>query len=245
MSYEKFAAFYDGLTGNVRYDEYAKYLRDIFDKFSPEGGTVLDAACGTGNITCRLSDMGYEMIGVDSSPEMLGAAKEKSGERDILYLCQDLEELDLYGTVDKAVCTLDSLNHMESIEKIEEIFRRISLFMNRDGVFVFDMNSLYKHEKVLGDNTFIYDNDEVYCVWQNFFNENDKSIDIELDFFAPEGRGKYERYFESFSEYYYSPEEIMKLLDKSSFKTEGIFEFLTFNPPGDKTERIIFVARKI
>lgn len=242
MSYGVFASFYDALTPDVRYDEYAAYVDGIIKKYVPNAKIVLDAACGTGNMTVRLAEKGYDMIGVDLSAEMLNAAKEKSG-KDILYLCQDLTELDLYGTIDACVCALDSLNHIESEEKLLNVFEKISLFMNNGGVFIFDLNTLYKHREILSENTFVYDLENVFCVWQNFFNNDDSSVDIELDFFERQGN-VYKRYFESFSEYYYSGETVVKLLEASGFELVGHFDSLSFEKPTQKSERTVFIARK-
>lgn len=242
MSYGIFASFYDALTPDVRYDEYAAYVDGIIKKYFPDAKIVLDAACGTGSMTVRLAKKGYDMIGVDKSVEMLNAAREKS-DKGILYLCQDLSELDLYGTIDACVCTLDSFNHIEDEETLLKAFEKISLFMNVGGVFIFDMNTLYKHREVLADNTFVYDLDDLYCVWQNFYNEDDSSVDIELDFFE-EQDGLYKRYFESFSEYYYDDETVRSLLEKSGFEVAGRFDSLSFEEPNEKSERTVFVARK-
>lgn len=242
MSYNIFATFYDRLTENVRYDEYAEYLKKIFEKYCVNDGIILDAACGTGSITKRLSGYGYDMIGVDMSEDMLSVAKEKS-DGTILYLCQDLAELDLYGTIDGAVCTLDSINHIEDEEILLRAFEKISLFMNKGGIFVFDVNTLYKHKYILADNTFVYDLDDIYCVWQNFFNDDDNSVDIELDFFEKKNE-LYERHFESFSEFYYSEKQIRNNLEKSGFEILEIFDNLSFESAKENSERIIYIARK-
>lgn len=241
MSYEILASFYDSLTQDVRYDEYASYLDELIKKYNKDACIVLDAACGTGSITRRLSRLGYDMIGVDVSEEMLSVAKEKSDES-ILYLCQDLCELDLFGTVDVAVSTLDSINHIEK-ESLTDVFKKISLFMNKGGIFIFDVNSLYKHRCVLSNNTFVYDEENVYCVWQNFYNEDDLSIDIELDLFEKKD-GCYVRHFESFSEYFYDDDFLKKLLAENGFELVSTFEALTSESVKEDSERIIYVARK-
>lgn len=242
MSYGVFASFYDELTEDVRYDEYAEYIDKLIKKYSSDTKIVLDAACGTGNMTTRLAKKGYDMIGVDQSAEMLGFAREKSADG-ILYLCQDLCELDLFGTIDACVCALDSFNHFDSVEKLQKAFEKISLFMNDGGLFVFDLNTKYKHKEILADNTFVYDFENIYCVWQNFYNEDDSSVDIELDFFEKDGE-KYNRYFESFSEYWYCDETINELLEKSGFEKIDCFECLTFDKPKKDSERIVYTARK-
>ena len=169
MSYGVFSEFYDALTANVSYDTVSQVLSSLLTRYGKSRGLLLDLACGTGSVSVRLAKKGYEVIGVDLSPEMLSEAQNKaySAGQNILFLCQDMTALDLYGTVDAAVCTLDGLCHLPNEESVFAALRKVSLFMNPGGVFLFDVNSDYKHRAVLGNNTFVYDTDDVYCVWQN------------------------------------------------------------------------------
>ena len=143
---------------------------------------------------------GYDMIGIDSSPMMLTQAQEKKYEYELpmLFLCQDMTDLDLFGTIDAAVCTLDSLNHLETADDIRKTIAKVGLFMNHGGIFIFDVNTIYKHREILGNNTFVYDCDDVYCVWQNQLSEDD-SVEISLDIFEYDD-GAYFRESESFRE---------------------------------------------
>lgn len=168
MSYGVFSEFYDALTANVSYDTVSQVLSSLLTRYGKSRGLLLDLACGTGSVSVRMAQKGYEVIVVDLSPEMLSEAQNKaySAGQNILFLCQDMTALDLYGTVDAAVCTLDGLCHLPDEESVFAALRKVSLFMNPGGVFLFDINSVYKHRAVLGNNTFVYDTDDVYCVWQ-------------------------------------------------------------------------------
>ncbi|MBQ6018690.1 MAG: class I SAM-dependent methyltransferase, partial [Clostridia bacterium] len=156
--YGEFAYYYDALTRNAEYENRAEKIASFLRRYGKTRGILLDAACGTGTMAELFSRMGYDVIGVDSSPEMLAAAQEKKFESgsNILYLNQDLRSLDLYGSIECAVCCLDSLNHMPDEEGLRDAIRSIGFFMEKDGIFVFDVNTKYKHEKVLGDNAFVY-----------------------------------------------------------------------------------------
>ena len=185
MSYGVFADFYDGLTLNVDYARRASYIAVLFAKLGHNMGLTLDLACGTGSLTLELAKMGVDVYGVDGSEEMLSVASEKAFEQNIdtLFLCQKMQELDLYGTIDTCVCSLDSINHLTSENDVIETFRRIEKYLAPDGLFVFDANTVYKHRNILGDNCFIYDTDTVFCAWQNSYCEKDNRVDITLDFF--------------------------------------------------------------
>lgn len=245
MSYDVFASFYDVLTENVDYKNYAAYIKRLFDRYGKNISCVLDVACGTGSLTEEMSLLGYEMIGVDRSYEMLMQAetKKREGNYDILYLCQSAEELDLFGTVQGAICTLDSINHITDEETVKKAFEKISLFTEKDGIFIFDMNTQYKHREILGDNTFVYDLDEVYCVWQNEFDEENQLTHVFLDLFS-ETDGLYERFCEEFDERAYSHENVLEWLEISGFELVDFFEEFTERKPVENTERIVYIARK-
>lgn len=245
MSYESFSLFYDRLTENVDYKSYAAYIKRLFERYGKNTDSVLDVACGTGSLTTELAILGYDMIGADISEDMLTVAQEKKLESglDILYLCQSAEDLDLYGTVQGAVCTLDSINHITDENAVIKAFKKISLFMEKDGIFIFDLNTEYKHREVLGNNTFVYDLEDVYCVWQNEYDTKNKVTHISLDIFNEE-EGLYERFSEEFDECVYSHEKVLNWLGMSEFELVDFFKEMTEEKPDETTERIIYIARK-
>lgn len=244
--YNDFAYSYDTLMADVDYDKRSEYISSLFKKFDRAPTLMLDLACGTGEFSNRFAKNGVSVIGVDISYDMLSIAREKSAEQgnDILYLCQDAVELDLYGTIDGAICCLDSLNHITEYENFCKAIARVSLFLEKDRLFIFDLNTVYKHREVLGNNTFVIDTQDVYCVWQNEYNDADCSVDINLDFFVPDG-DVYYREGESFSERAYTEKEVLAALDKAGLKIEATFDDLSENAPNEKSERIIYVTRKV
>ncbi len=247
MSYGIFSSVYDILTENVPYERIADSVCSLLHKNGVNGGLLLDLGCGTGTLSFLLEKKGYDIIGVDASEDMLTVANEKKYEENssAMFLCQKGDELDLYGTIDCAVSSLDTINHIDNLEKIEKTFSLISLFMNMDGIFIFDMNTPYKHEKILGNNTFVYDMDEVYCVWQNSFDESSRITSIDLDFFIKnEDDDEYERYSESFCEYSYKVEDIIKIIEKNGFTLLEVYDDYGDRIPDDETERITFVCKK-
>ncbi len=243
-SYDVFSQFYDSLTQNVDYKERADFFRTLLIRYGvSDGATILDMGCGTGKFTCEMAKLGYDMIGTDISPEMLCEARNNIYDSDVqmLLLCQSMEELDLFGTVDAAVSTLDSINHLPDKESVKKAFYNAGLFMNPDGVFIFDVNTVFKHREILADNTFIYDTDDVFCVWQNSLNE-DNSVDISLDFFAPDG-DVYYRESEEFTERAYEIEDIKKWLSEAEFEVLDIFNDISLSPLKDNSQRAVIAAR--
>lgn len=238
--YGDFAEVYDLLTFNVPYDELADYYAEILGRFG--AGSVLDMGCGTGSLTVRLAERGFKMTGQDASPEMLTIAAAKSSE--VMWICQNMEETDLGGTVGAVISTLDSVNHLESEHAAAACFRRAAECLESGGVFAFDVNTVFKHSEILGDNTFVYDIDGVYCVWQNAFDERDNGVDIELDLFFENGDGSYSRGGESFRELAFSVGKYRELLQNAGFEVLNVWEYPTFNEPTEQSEKLTFLAKK-
>lgn len=244
-AYTAFAQYYDELTQNVRYSERADYIESLLERFDHEPGLTLDLACGTGSLTVELKKRGLDIYGVDGSADMLMQAQSKAVVEglDILFLNQKMQNLDLYGTIDTCICTLDSLNHIIKTEELQKVFDKVSLFMNPAGLFIFDVNTPYKHERILADNVFVYDKRDVFCVWQNTLLEN-LTIKINLDFFEKQG-SLYRRYSESFCERAYTERELRDMLMSSGFEILSIYGELTFEAPGEDSQRNVYVVKKI
>lgn len=239
--YGDFAAVYDLLTINVPYDEIAEYYTKILCKITGER-RLLDLGCGTGNLTTLLAERGFDVIGLDASSEMLAIAANKS--QKVRWICQDMTQADLGEEVDAVISTLDSINHLESAAEIAACFASAAANLKRGGAFVFDVNTIFKHREILSDNTFVYDVDGAFCVWQNEFCAEDNGVSIDLDIFFEEEDGSYTRGGESFREIALSVDEMKKLLEKSGFEVVEIYEYLTFNQPSENSEKLLFVTKK-
>lgn len=240
-AYSDFADAYDALTFNVPYDEIADYYINIVSSLT-DGKRLLDMGCGTGSLTVRLARRGFDVIGQDASCEMLSYAAEKSGE--VQWICQRMEETELGEEMDVIVSTLDSINHLPDKRAAERCFKKAAENLKAGGAFVFDVNTVYKHKEVLGSNTFVYDVDGVYCVWQNSFDSSGNGVDIELDLFFEEDDGTYTRGGESFREVAFTEEELAEMLTAAGFEVVNVWEYLTFNEPNERSEKLLFAARK-
>lgn len=241
--YHAFSQFYDNLTFNVDYPKRADYLQSVLSLWGHAPGLALDLACGTGTLTLELKERGWDIFGVDASQEMLSTAMDKAYDKEIsvLFLCQRMESLDLYGTIDTCISTLDSLNHITDKATLQRAFDRVALFMNPDGLFVFDVNTVHKHRAILADNTFVYDTDKVFCVWQNSLKENN-IVNIELDLFEKTG-SLYTRHTERFKERAYEIDELREMLSFAGFETLAVYRDLTTDAPAEDADRVVFVAR--
>ena len=243
--YGNFASVYDQLITGVDYRQIGEYFDACIRKAGGRKGILLDLGCGTGSLSMVMDELGYDVIGVDGSYEMLGEAMEKRAQsgRDILYLAQDMTELALCGTGGAVVSSLDSLNHLTRSADFDRAVGRAALFLEPGGVMAFDVNTPYKHRQVLADNTFVYDTDEVYCVWQNTADGDLTRMD--LDLFVRQEDGAYIRMEDHFSERAYSREEIEASLIRHGMEITGVYDAWTFDPPKPDSERLVFVARMV
>lgn len=243
-NYDVIAEFYDRFTQDVDYDARADYIDKLLKGSEIGCKTVLDLACGTGSLTVRLAELGYDMIGVDNSEDMLSLARMKPNGERVLWLCQEGEELDLYGDIDCAICTLDSVNHILDFDELVRVFKRVSLFMNRGGRFIFDVNTVYKHREILGDNCFVWEDDGVFCAWQNEFEEGTNTVNMQLDFFIECVDG-YDRETQLVTERAYTHEELRRALELSGFELVAVYDDMSLDAPNDESERAFYVARNV
>lgn len=239
MSYNTFAKFYDKLTENVEYKKRADYISSFFKKYADKCDTVLDLACGTGSVSEYLSDLGYNVIGLDLSDEMLTVASSKQI-KNTMFIKGDMTDFELPHKVDCCVCSLDSINHLKDIVEVKKCFDCVYNSLNDGGVFVFDVNTVYKHKNVLGNNTFVFDEEDFFLSWDNEYL-GDNTVRILLDFFVYNGKN-YDRFSEEFNEKTYSVNELKSVLN--NFNIIGIYDELNLDDIKDNSERIYFVLKK-
>ena len=241
--YNDFAYIYDKLINDVDYKEWADYYFKIFQRYGLSPKLGLDLGCGTGNLTVELANRGIEMTGVDLSEDMLMVAREKSEGMDILYLNQDMTEFELYGTVDFIVSSLDCINYITDKRDLQRVMKLANNYLEPGGLFIFDINTRYKLENVIGDNTFILEDDDCFCSWQNEYDKRRKLSDFYLTFFLKDGEN-YTRFDEHHTERAYGIEEIKSLIESSGMRLLKVYHNLSFENPKKNSERVFFVAQE-
>ncbi len=246
LSYSAIAECYDALNSHIDYSSWASFLHsEIRAGGVSDGSLVLDLACGTGNITLPLAALGYDMIGIDLSESMLNVARSKRGGQDILWLCQDMRSFELYGTVGAVVCCLDSINYLTSKKDLAKCFSLVHNYLDPDGIFIFDINTPYKFEKVYGENHYILEDDGIYCGWQNYYSKKSGRCDFALSVFYEKGDGSYERFDEIQTERCWSMRTVKNLLASSGFNIIKTVSGFDCRPLSDTDERAYFVCRAI
>lgn len=240
-----FSKYYDLFVG-ADYDSISKYIHKQIHDHKPDSELVCDLGCGTANVTVRLAQMGYDMIGIDSDADMLVNAQQKAEEsniHDILLLNQDITEFELYGTVDVIYSTLDSINYLQRKSDVDKLFALVKNYLNYDGLFIFDINSEYKFKSVLHNYCYAYQTDDVSCIWQCSYNQKTDLCLHDLTYFEKHPDGYYIKSNCFQEQRYYSIEFIRSLASKYSFDILKINDNYTERSITDTTERICFVMK--
>ncbi len=257
-AYSGFAEVYDLFMDNVPYEEWAARIAELLKENHMSEGLVLDLCCGTGKLTRLLRDKGYDMIGVDSSYEMLEIAREAEYGDDavdeyietsenassILYLNQDAREFELYGTVGAIVSACDSLNYIVEPKELREVFRLANNYLEAEGLFIFDLNTPYKYQKLLADHTFAENREDCAFIWDNYYDEETGINEYELTLFIEESDGRFERYEETHLERCYTLDEVKTLLAEAGMEFVDAYDEYTKEPLRDDSERMLIVAKE-
>ena len=251
MIYDLLAPIYDAVNGDVDYSAWADFIENIVNK---DGGDlrpelVLDLGCGTGSMTLELARRGYDMTGIDYSVEMLDIARARAEDEGLsdkmLWLCQDMREFELYGTVDLAVSCLDTVNHLTSVQDLSKFLALVHNYLVPNGLFIFDVNGKYKFENIYGNQSYVMEYDDSFCVWQNFYNCKNHLCDFYITLFSQNPDGSYERYDEEQRERMYTVRSLKKQLLGTGFEFLGAYSDFEFSEGNDDSERIYVVARCI
>ncbi len=272
-AYTGFAQVYDMFMDNVPYEEWSRYLVGLLKEYGVTEGIVLELGCGTGKMTRLLSRAGYDMIGIDNSEEMLQMAREaesesedclaaeeeskseaclaaeeesKSEAESILYLLQDMREFELYGTVKAAVSICDCVNYILEEEELLQVFRLVNNYLDPGGIFIFDLNTLYKYREVLGENVICENREEGSFLWENFYDEEENINQYDLTLFIREKETSqlYRKYEETHFQRGYELKQVRMLLEQAGLEVLAVFDGFTREPVRTDSQRVTIVAKE-
>ena len=244
-AYTSFAQVYDLFMDNVPYEEWCEYIKSLLKEYKIENGLVLDLGCGTGKLTRLLEDAGYDMIGIDYSGEMLEIAREHQEEgSNILYLLQDMREFELYGTVRAVVSVCDSMNYIAEEEDLLQVFRLVNNYLDPKGLFIFDLNTVYKYKELLGETTISENREEGSFIWDNYYEEEEQINEYDLTLFIKEKDNLYRKYEETHFQKAYTLEKVKELLEKAGMEFVAAYDAFTRDAVKEDSERIYVIAKE-
>ncbi len=211
-----------------------------------ERNLVLDLGCGTGTLTELLCQKGYDMIGVDNSPQMLEIAMEKREESGsgILYLLQDMRELELYSTVGTVLSVCDSLNYLLEEEELLQVFRLVDNYLYPGGLFLFDFNTVYKYSQVIGDAVIAENREDCSFIWENYYHEEEEINEYDLTVFVQEEGDRFRRFTENHFQRGYTPETMRRLVEQAGMRLLRLLDADTLGEVTDRSERVYVLARE-
>ncbi|MBG9448584.1 methyltransferase [Cytobacillus firmus] len=247
MSYGKFAYLYDRLMEDVPYESWIKLVNEKHAEFNVSGKQLLDLACGTGQLSIRLSEQGYNVTGVDLSEDMLAVAQSKAEQKglQIPFYLQNMAELEGFSEFDIIGIFCDSLNYLETESDVKNTFRRVHSYLKNDGLFIFDVHSIYKIMQIFMNQTFAENDEEISYIWHSFQGEYPNSVEHDLSFFVLDAEtGKYDRYDELHLQRTYPIDQYKSWLEESGFDLFDVLGDFKEGSPDTQAERIIFIAKK-
>lgn len=247
-AYTDFALVYDELMDNIPYDDWTKYLHSLLQRYNINAGIIAELGCGTGNITERLAKLGYDMIGIDCSETMLDIANDKKyeNESNSLYLCQDMREFELYGTVNAIISICDSVNYITEPEELLEVFKLANNYLEPKGKLIFDFNTRHYYKDVVANRTIAEDREDVSFIWDNYYEEQDNINELSLSIFSLADKEKkyYKKHQELHLQRGYTLSEMKELIKRSGMTLIGAYKAFTDEEADEACERIYIIAEE-
>lgn len=270
-SYTDFAQVYDELMDETPYELWKERIVGAIEEFGiskpiknvedmperaevseeelleSERNLVVDLGCGTGTLTEMLYAEGYDMIGIDMSDAMLEKAMDKKAESgsEILYLCQDMRELELYSTVGTVISVCDSINYLTEEDDVSLTLGLIHNYLYPGGLFIFDFNTDYKYREVIGDTTIAENREDCSFIWENFYDPDEKINEYDLTIFVEEKGGLFRKFSETHFQKGYDKQQMEEMLIAAGFEIVKMIDSDTENEADDESERIFVIARCI
>ena len=238
-SYKEFSQIYDLLMNDIDYEKWTSFLISKIGN----NNKILEAACGTGGITCILAEKNYKVTAFDLSEDMLMRAYDKLGRSPgVKLLNQNMTNFKIDDTFDAAICCCDGINYLTS-DEIFLFFKRVNEHLNLGNKFIFDISTDYKYKTMYNDN-YVYDDGNVFYVWENVYDTDNQSVNMEINFFINDSQDKYDRITEIQTQYIHTVDEIIKILENSGFNNIEIFDDYNDDAYKNTSLRAVFCCTK-
>lgn len=246
MSYERFARVYDELMNDVDYPSWVRIVKEACKTYAPNSKTFLDVGCGTGTLSILLKQAGFDVTGVDLSDDMLMIANAKVMEKNlsIPFYQQDMRQLEGFTTFDAIGIFCDSLNYLQSEEDVKQTFQTVYEHLETDGLFIFDVHSIFKMEEIFKDQTFTLNEEEISYIWNCYEGEHPYSVEHDLSFFVLDSTtNQYDRFDEFHTQRTFPIDQYKNWLDEANFKVLDVLGDFEQEIAPD-AHRLIFICQK-
>ena len=243
-AYTGFATVYDRYMDNIPYDDWAQNIKVLFEKYNMPMEIVCDLGCGTGQMTRRLKEMGYDMIGIDVSYDMLMEAMSQEDSDGILYLCQDMRSFELYGTVGAVISLCDSMNYLADTDELLQVCKLANNYLDPKGLFIFDMKTDSYYKK-LGTSTIAENREEGSFIWENEYNPDTRDNYYYLTIYEENEDGTFDRFEEEHMQHAFSVDEVKAVIKESGLELLQVLDVSTMEAPTEDSDRLYFIAREV
>lgn len=249
-AYSDFAQVYDQLMDNIPYDEWFLYLRSLLKEYNINNGIIAELGCGTGTITELMSSAGYDMIGIDNSPSMLDIANNKKTKNNSnsLYLCQDMREFELYGTVSAVISLCDSVNYITDSDELVEVFKLVNNYLDPKGIFIFDFHPRHYYKEIVADSTIAEDRDDISFIWDNYYDDEDDINELALSLFIKDINNTTDNIYHKYQELHiqkgYTLKEMTDIVKQSGLTFICAYDAFTHDNATEECERIYIIAQE-
>lgn len=247
-AYSDFALVYDRLMDNIPYDDWFNYIHGLLKEYGITNGIIAELGCGTGSITERLAEAGYDMIGIDNSLSMLDIAnaKKEASSSSTLYLCQDMRNFELYGTVSAIVSVCDSINYILEADELLQVFSLVNNYLDPNGIFIFDFNTRHYYLDVVADATIAEDREDISFIWDNYYDAEADINELALSLFIRETEDDalFRKYEELHLQKGYTLEEMAILIERSGLELICAYDAFTHEPAANDSQRVYVIARE-
>lgn len=243
-AYTGFATVYDRYMDNIPYDDWAQNIKVLFEKYNMPMEIVCDLGCGTGQMTRRLKEMGYDMIGIDVSYDMLMEAMSQEDSDGILYLCQDMRSFELYGTVGAVISLCDSMNYLAGTDELLQVCKLANNYLDPKGLFIFDMKTDSYYKK-LGTGTIAENREEGSFIWENEYNSDTRDNYYYLTIYEENEEGTFDRFEEEHMQHAFTVDEVKAAIKESGLELLQVLDVSTMEAPTEDSDRLYFIAREV
>ena len=243
-AYTGFATVYDRYMDNIPYDDWAQNIKVLFEKYNMPMEIVCDLGCGTGQMTRRLKEMGYDMIGIDVSYDMLMEAMSQEDSDGILYLCQDMRSFELYGTVGAVISLCDSMNYLADKDELLQVCKLANNYLDPKGLFIFDMKTDSYYKK-LGTSTIAENREEGSFIWENEYNPDTRDNYYYLTIYEENEDGTFDRFEEEHMQHAFTVDEVKAAIKESGLELLQVLDVSTMAAPTEDSDRLYFIAREV